>query len=434
MPKLSWLVLPSWLRWSAAPIEAPPLQRRNFINVQIDGIGVGLASAAAPFLPVFLVRLGATNFQVGLLTTMPAITGLLLAVAVGRFLQRQRNVVPWYGRVRVFSIMAYTFTGLVTLVVPSEHAVLVVLAIWAAATIPQTLVAISFTVVMNGVAGENGRYELMSRRWSVLGITTAVTVLLIGQVLARVSFPANYQLVFILLSAGGLISLYFSSHLVLPDREPPPPSARQPMLAQLGSAIQNMRMQPAFIAFTARRFVFLSGIALAAPIFPLYLVREAHATEAAIGLISTAQTFTLVIGYWLWAGVSRARGSRLVLLSATLGLSIYPALVATTLQVEVIVLLAALSGIFQAGLQLVFFDELMKTVPPDQTPLFVSIAQSLQYMSAIAAPLIGTLLADYIGLGGALLASAALRALAFLLFVRGSGVGGSSSQNTILAV
>ena len=180
--------------------------------------------------------------------------------------------------------------------------------------------------------------------------------------------------------------------------------------------------------------MFLSGIALAAPIFPLYLVREAHANEAAIGLISTAQTFTLVIGYWLWASVSRVRGSRLVLLSATLGLSIYPALVATTLQVEVIVLLAALAGIFQAGLDLVFFDELMKTVPSDQTALFVSIAQSLQYMSAIAAPLIGTFLADYIGLGGALLASAALRAVAFLLFVQGDGAGGSSSQNTILAV
>ena len=132
--------------------------------------------------------------------------------------------------------------------------------------------------------------------------------------------------------------------------------------------------------------------------------------------------------------MSRSRGSRLVLLSATLALSIYPALVATTLQVEVIVLLAALSGIFQAGLDLVFFDELMKTVPPDQTALFVSIAQSVQYMSAIGAPLIGTLLADYIGLGGALLASAALRALAFLMFVRGGEVDGSSSHNAALVV
>jgi hypothetical protein len=48
---------------TASPLE---IQKRNFRNVQIDAIGIGLASAAAPFLPVFLARLGATNIQVGL--------------------------------------------------------------------------------------------------------------------------------------------------------------------------------------------------------------------------------------------------------------------------------------------------------------------------------------------------------------------------------
>jgi hypothetical protein len=33
------------------------IRKRNFRNVQIDAVGVGLASAAAPFLPVFLARL-----------------------------------------------------------------------------------------------------------------------------------------------------------------------------------------------------------------------------------------------------------------------------------------------------------------------------------------------------------------------------------------
>jgi hypothetical protein len=105
-----------------------------------------------------------------------------------------------------------------------------------------------------------------------------------------------------------------------------------------------------------------------------------------------------------------------------MGLALYPALVALTQRVEVIVGLAALAGIFQAGLDLVFFDELMKTVPPAQTALFVAIAQSLQHLSAIAAPLAGTLFADHIGLGGALIVSAALRLLAFALFLRGRPV------------
>jgi MFS family permease len=160
-------------------------------------------------------------------------------------------------------------------------------------------------------------------------------------------------------------------------------------------------------------------VALAAPIFPLYFVRVAHATEADIGLISTAQAITLLLGYRLWTRLSQTRGARLVLLATTLGLACYPALVAATPHVEVIILLAGLAGIFQAGLDLVFFDELMKTVPPDKTALFVALAQSVQNLSAVAAPLAGTLLADQVGLGGALLASAGLRLAAYVLFLRG---------------
>ena len=59
---------------------AGEIQKRNFRNVQLDAIGVSISNVPAPFLPVLLTRLGATNFQVGLLTTMPGITGLLLAL------------------------------------------------------------------------------------------------------------------------------------------------------------------------------------------------------------------------------------------------------------------------------------------------------------------------------------------------------------------
>jgi len=60
----------------------------------------------------------------------------------------------------------------------------------------------------------------------------------------------------------------------------------------------------------------------------------------------------------------------------------------------------------------------MKTVPPDYSATFVSLAQSMQYLSVIVAPLIGTSLASYLGLGGALWVSAGLRLLGFLLFLR----------------
>jgi hypothetical protein len=408
--------------------EALLTRQRNFRYVQIDAIAIGLANAATPYLPVFLTRLGATYIQVGLLSSMPGVTGLLLAIAIGRFLQRQRNIVPWFSLSRLLYVSSYALTGLISLLLPPAYSVIGILIIWALATLPQTMLAVAFSVVMNAVAGPEGRYELMSRRWSILGLTTALTVALVGQALVQIDFPLNYQLVFIGLSVGGFLSFYFSSRIRLPDSEPPPMTASHSVAESARNYWQLVRQHPVFLSFVGKRFVYLSGIALALPLFPLYFVREVQANDAWIGAINTAQTFVLVVGYLFWARQSRRRGARGVLLASTLGIALYPALTALTHRVEMIVIYAGLAGIFQAGIDLVFFDELMKTVPVEYSATFVAIAQSLQHLSAIVFPLVGTLLADQIGLAGALLVSAALRLIGFGLFASGGGARASAEK------
>jgi MFS family permease len=151
---------------------------------------------------------------------------------------------------------------------------------------------------------------------------------------------------------------------------------------------------------------------------PLFLVHEVHATDAQIGTVNMTWTLSTLIGYFLWPRVSSRRGGRFVLLATTLGMTFYPAFSALTPHINLIIFYAAIVGLFQAGLDLVFFDELMKTVPAEYSATFVALAQSMQYLSMIIAPLLGTWLADYIGLGGALWLSAGLRLLGFLLFLK----------------
>lgn len=404
--------------WSIAPAGVTPLQRQNFLNVQIDAVGIGLASAAAPFLPVFLARLGASHFQVGLLTAMPALAGFLLAMGIGYFLQTRRNIVPWFSGARLLTNLAYALTGLVPFLLPRDYLVPAVLLIWAAVTLPQTVVNISFSVVMNAVAGPERRYELMSRRWSILGFTTAVTVAIMGQILDRLNFPFNYQLVFLALSVGGLISYYYSSHIELPNTEPPPAQPDLSRSQRLSSFVNLIRGEPAFLSFIGKQFVYTAGTALALPLFPLYYVHDVEASDTWIGLINTSQTAIVLVGYYIWVRESKRHGGRFVLLCTTFGMALFPALVAMTHQVGWIALYAGAAGIFQAGLNLVFFDELMKTVPPRYSATFVALSQSLQNLATVIAPLFGTLLADQIGLGNALLLSALLRLIGFALFAR----------------
>ena len=397
--------------------NSPEIQKRNFRYVQIDAIGVSISNVAAPFLPVFLTRLGATNFQVGLLSSMPGLTGLVLAIIVGRFLQSRSNVVPWYSLSRLLVISCYALTGLLTFFLSREYTVIATLAIWAFATLPQTTLAVAFSVVMNAVAGPKGRYELLSRRWAIYGLTAVVVTFLVTRLIDLVEFPRNYELMFLGLSVGGLISFYFSRQIQLPLQTPPAPAPSKSAWDSARNYLSLIRGAPAFTAFASKRFVYLSALALSQPILPLFLVREVKATDSQIGTINVAMTLVMLLGYFIWPRASRRFGGRFVLLATSLGMVFHPALTAAAPTVELIILYAAIAGLFQSGLDLVFFDELMKTVPVEYSATFVSLAQSMQYLSAIVAPLIGTWLADSIGLGGALWVSAGLRLAGFLLFL-----------------
>lgn len=394
------------------------IQKRNFRNVQVDGVGVSISSVAQPFLPVFLTRLGATNFQVGLLTSMPGVTGLILALFVGRFLQTRRNIVPWYSLSRLMVILCYALTGILTLLIAQEYVIVSTLLIWAFASIPQTALAVAFSVVMNAVAGPEGRYALLSRRWAIFGVTGVVGTFIVTRLINLISFPLNYAIMFLVLSLGGFLSFYFSRRIELPDQIPPPISDSRSPIEGVRNYLDLLRANPAFVSFSLKRFVYFSAIVLSLPIMPLYLVREVHANDAQIGTVTMAMNLVMLAGYYLWPRVSRSRSGRFVLLATTFGMTLYPALSAATSRIELIIIYAGIAGLFQAGLDLVFFDELMKTVPPEYSATFVSLAQSMQYLATILAPLLGTWLANYIGLGGALWVSAGLRLLGFLLFLK----------------
>ncbi len=398
--------------------EEIQIQKQNFRNVQIDGVGVSISNISAPFLPVFLTRLGATNFQVGLLTSMPGLTGLVLAIIVGRFLQTRRNIVPWYSLSRLLVILCYAITGILTLLVAEKYVIVATLAIWAFATLPQTALAVAFSVVMNAVAGPEGRYALLSRRWAIFGITGVIGTFIVTRVIDLLEFPVNYAIMFLVLSVGGFVSFYFSQKIIVPDQASPPMTESRSLRESLQNYVSLVRANPAFASFASKRFVYFSALILTQPIMPLFFVREVDATDAQIGTITMTMTTVMLVGYYVWPMASRRWGGRFVLLATTFGMILYPALTAAFPHVYSIIVFAGIAGFFQSGLDLVFFDELMKTVPPEYSATFVSLAQSMQYLSTVLAPLLGTWLANYIGLGGALWLSAGLRLVGFLLFLK----------------
>jgi len=386
----------------------------NQRDVLIDGIGVGLVAGVSSFLSVFLVRLGASNFMVGLLTAMPALTGILLAMPMGEFLAGRSRIVPWFARSRFFVLSCYMLTGLVPFLF-HNHLPEVIIVIWAIATLPQVLVGVAFTVLIGAVSEPTGRLTLLSRRWSIFNLTSALAVLAVGYVLKLFEFPFNYQVVFIGSFAGALISLVFSSSIKLPPLEKLPP--HRPLIRTLRQHASTLRANRQFTHFTLSQFVFRWGMALALPLFPIYWVRNVNASDPAIGIINSVQTAMMVGAYFLWTWTSRRRGKRPVLLITCLGLSFYPLLTALTHGVEWLVVWAGMAGLFVAGMNLMFFDTVLSTCPVDEQPAYIGMYQTTVYIALFLAPLVGTTLADVVGIVPALILGTVLRLAGFGLMV-----------------
>ena len=378
---------------------------------------MGVANAAGIYLPVFLVRLGATNLEISLLTAIPALAGFLLSIPLGAYIQGRRNVVPWYSRSRGFGQLVYAATAVAVFFVPPQQAVLLVLALWALMTIPSTIGMVAFYAVMDGAAGPRARYDLLSMRWSVMGLTTALTVAVAGLLLEWLPFPVNYQIVFAIFSVAGVLAAYYASRIRIPDL---PQAVREPgasARARLRDFLLELDSHRPFLAFVLRHFVFTLGTRLAVPLIPLWYVREAGAPDAVVGVIGMAQSLTLLFGYNFWRRQSRRRSTRSLVIATTVGAALYPVILSFSTDLVAIGFITAFGAAVYAGIDLVLFDLLMRTIPARVSVTFTSVETSVQNLAAIIGPLLGGVIADLFGIAMGLGVAGAVTLAGALMFV-----------------
>jgi hypothetical protein len=377
---------------------------------------MGVVAAAGPFLPIFLVRLGASGAEVGLLSAVPGITAVAIALPIGRLLQGRRNIVPWYSRARLIAQMVYAAMAAAAVLAPSGWTVALVLLIWAVSTIPNTLGQVAFPIVMDGAAGSGGRYDLLGRRWAMMGLVTAVTVAIAGQFLGLLPFPMNYELLLVAFSGAAFVSFWFCRQVRIPNQTPAAPGPGPSRLARSRSFATMVRAERSFVRFEVRAFVVTAGTGFVAPLIPLFYVHEAHAPDLWIGIFAAGQSAGALIGLGIARRTSRRHGGARVLLPALLLGALAPLTLSVLHELIVVAVLAVAVGATGAAISLALFDELMQRVPIGQGVTFSSVDQSAQNIALTAAPLIGGALAGGLGIRSALVVATAISLVGSALF------------------
>ncbi len=403
-----------WLRFNQLSTE-----NRNIVYFTVDTALQGLMMGGIfSFLSVFVVRLGASNLLVSLLTSLPALVMAFSSIPAGRIVEQQRDMVRYTNRVRISHRVSFLLIALLPFVVDKGLVEIIVL-IWAIKSIPATLLESSWMAVAAEVIPPERRARVNGMRWAILSVVTAASTVAFGYILDRLPFPLNYQIVFFVSFVGGMAGIYFFGQLRIPENVPPERAKRTsiPFQQRVRAYLRAIKV-PAFIKYEIAATVLRFGVNLPAALYTIYWVDDLNASDLWISWQGAVGKLALIVGYIVWGRIISRKGYRAPLLICTTLLGLYPALTGLANDQLWLPALAIVQGFFSTGVDIAFFDTLLAVSPTEGRPSFIALNTMLASLTIFFAPLVGNFLADWVDIHGAFFIAAGFHILTAILFWR----------------
>ena len=388
---------------------------RNVRLVFLDALWVAVMGAGAgTFIGVFMARLGASNLELSLLTSIPAAMSLLTTLPASAVVERQQNQVRTVTLFRALYRTVYVFLAVAPFFVARELivAILVLAGVQAALKEVQGLAYFS---VVTAVTPRGRRPAVNGMRWATVSVVSASAVALFGRLLdvPLFTFPRNYQILFGLTAVIGFLALISFSRIRAPADAAPPRtlSGTQHFLAVWRPAVQS----PEFVRYLISTAALRLGMALPAGLFSVFWIRHLQASNSVIGLREMAAQAALVVGYLVFGRLAVRRGNRAVLLMSAMGLALYPAATALCPNQYWLLPVAALNGFFSGGISISFFEGVAEAAPPGKRPSFSAFNNVVSGAAGFSGPLLGAGIADWLGIPAAFFLAGALQVIGALL-------------------
>ena len=380
------------------------IEERNSWNLCVEIFWAAVLSSVAAFNAAFAVRLGATNAEIGLLTSLPALLAVLVTIPSGRFLESKAQRKGWILASLLIHRSGYLLVALLPwLPVGSFNRGALLVAVLVAMSIPVHFFNVGFSALLADVVPERRRAATFAARNMILSGTVSLGVFLSGQWLEHFAFafPLNYQALFLVGFVASMVSMVYLMRVQVPETPvmPRAQGERLSLLAQWRSARRAMQAHSDFVRITVDTVLYSLGAWVASPLYILYFVRELNATDAWIGLHSTIANVAAIVGYAVWRRIMARWGEARTLRRAALGVGFYPLMVGLSPSLTPILFAVGLHSAIAPGVGLSHINTFLKACPQERRPTYIAIYTTIVNVGAFLCPLLGVALADRFGLG-----------------------------------
>ena len=380
-----------------------------------------IAASGLSFVAAYAIRLGASNSAISLLSSVPALMAAVLLLPFGHFQQSRARPTRWV----MSSLLLARLGTALYVIIPWLHVgalpagVLVVIC-FSLITIPSNFFSLGFVPFLAQVLPENKRADTFAARNVVAGVVVSLMAYLYGLWLIHVVFPTNYQAMFFVALSTSLMSCWYLLKVKVAEPAPPAPAKVSPewrtffkeWLAFFKAA---WKVRP-FVQITINTFLYAMGMWAAGPLLLLYYVRTLGASDAWIGLLTSVTNLAAIFGYLFWQRVIRRVGEGRTLRWTIIAMGLYPLLAGAIPSLTAILFVAALNGIFTAGVNLTHLNTYLTAIPEGERHNYTALHQTLMNVGAFICPTIGILLANQLGFAPVLMGCGALSILGAFSF------------------
>jgi MFS family permease len=382
------------------------------VSIYHGMVSIIATNLASNYFPIFAISiLGATNYQVGLISSLPPLVTLIVTIPAAILLNRleqQKNTVA----MTVFWARAMFLLLIAVVYIPFAYQAWAFLMIIGLMNVPGTVSNIGWQTLISGMISDDRRGTFFSDRNRLLTIVGMVSMLILGIVMKNQTNNVRaYQILFLLAFVFGLLEVFF----LMKHKEivRPKTNSVQKNSYMDWSIFKDYGYK--WFLFTALCFNFSWQMAWG--LFNIYNVKYAHATLLWISIFSVGSQLVQIFSFPLWKKWADQKSNTLIFFWVAVGMATAPALTVLSTNLYYLTLVQMTSGFFVSGTTLILFNLLLEQSPAEKRTYCITTYNVLLSFVAFIAPQIGVWLLQETGIHMSMYISTILRFSSACLFL-----------------
>lgn len=362
------------------------------------------------FILFAIAILDASNYQVGLISSLPSIVGMaamLPAAFIVNKLEEKRKFTA-------YSIFFTRFFLLIMVFLPyikSDHISWLFVILIALMNFPGTFMNLSWQAFIGDLIPAERRNNFFGQRNRTLTFIGMIVTLMAGICMKAFNSTNHlpYQILFLFAFFFGMLELYYLLKHKEVKTQIQPTEHYSPFSKHL------FQFKP-YVTFLICALFFNFAWQMAWSLFSIYQIRFAHATAFWISLFTVSNQLSQILSYPWWAKMANRYSNTQLLFWTSIGMASAPILTILSTNYIYLFVINFFSGFFVSGTVLILFNSLLESTEEEHRTSYIANYNFFLSIIAFIAPQVGVFLLESFSMNFAMIISTIFRGLAGGLF------------------